>query len=82
MPRKQAKTGTAVRAVSVDSEPSLMVGRPVTVLDLETLGLAALRTSGLDVFPDGKAFLVARPLVSDERLGEIVLVENWIEEFR
>ena len=78
----KSDTGTAVRAVSVDSEPSLMVGRPATVLDLETLGLAALRTSGLDVFPDGKAFLVARPLVSDERLGEIVLVENWIEEFR
>jgi len=71
-----------VLAVDVASEPALVVGQPRVALDLAAAGLPPTRQDLLAVFPDGKSFLMAQPIHPGEGRSDIILVENWLEEFR
>ncbi len=71
-----------VLAVDVASRPALVVGSPRVVLDLTAAGLPPTRQGLLAVFPDGKSFPMAQPIHPGEGHGDIILVENWLEEFR
>jgi len=71
-----------VMAVDVASEPVLVVGQPRVVLDLAAAGLPTTRENVLAVFPDGKSFLMAQPIHPGQGHDDIILVENWLEEFR
>jgi serine/threonine-protein kinase len=70
-----------VMAVDVASEPALVVGRPRVVLDLAAAGLPPTRQNLLAVFPDDKSFLMAQPIHPGEGRSDVILVENWLEEF-
>jgi serine/threonine-protein kinase len=75
-------------AVSVETEPTVAIGRPVAVLDgLVTHNDAAGDDHTYDVAPDGKRFLVIREIenVGDRalaRFDEIQVVLNWFEELK
>jgi len=71
-----------VMAVDVASEPALVVGRPRVVLDLAAAGLPPTRQNLLAVFPDGRSFLMAQPIHPGEGRSDVILVENWLEEFQ
>jgi len=70
-----------VLAIDVVSEPHLVVSPPRVVLDLDAVGLARVQQDSLAVFPDGKSFLMVQPMRAGDGPGDIILVENWLEEF-
>ncbi len=76
----------ALMTVSVETEPALRLGRPRILFRS-----AAVNPEGYwtyDISPDGKRFLMIKPLESTddgptgEEQREIIIVQNWFEELK
>ena len=81
------RSGDAVMAVAVDTEPTFKPGKPVLLFR----GIyVAGRGEGVpwDIHPDGKRFLMMKPPAAegDESAAEIphkiIIVTNWFEELK
>src|SRR5262249_59640088 len=75
--RPAAAKPSQLMAVSVASRPTLAVGTPVALFDLDPSrpnGLTA--EPGYDVTADGKRFLLSRSTGGGERRA--IVVENWM----
>lgn len=78
--------GPSVRAlstVSVESEPEVIIGTPVELIDTSSASPGTVGSLGFDVAPDGSRFALLRPATGqDLPPRRMILVQNWYEEFR
>jgi serine/threonine protein kinase len=71
----------AIMAVSVETEPTLRLGRPISLFANRYVG-------GFDIHPDGERFLMLKPFArpdGESKEGitpKINIVLNWIEELK
>ena len=64
--------------VPVESDPTFTPGQPEVLLD--ATAYLGQNTPGYDVSPDGRRFLMTKPLVPT--VSEITAVVNWFEELK
>jgi Tol biopolymer transport system component len=69
-----------VYRIPVKTRPTLSLGTREHLFDLDPLGI--IPYDSFSVSPDGRTFLMVRELETDEIRGGMVVVENWIREFR
>jgi dipeptidyl aminopeptidase/acylaminoacyl peptidase len=77
--------GRAMMAAPVSDEPSVTTGVPAELFRVtDGAGGALIRyAGGFDVAPDGRRVLLVRPASGGEaRSRRMILVQNWLEEFR
>jgi serine/threonine-protein kinase len=81
--------GDSVVAVTVDAGEGLRLGTPRVLFVRPDLQMALLFgwPPAFDVMPDGSGFVIALPVEEDPKTEEarspqLVLAENWFEEFR
>jgi Tol biopolymer transport system component len=67
-------------AAPVQLSPVFSSGTPHPLFELAAVGIA--RFGGFAVSPDGKRFAVVRATGAADKQTNIVVVENWFEEFR
>ena len=72
--------GISLMAVPVSMSPSFSPGEPIRLFDADALKGGG-SAPGYDVSPDGRQFIIARP-VGDPPRPSIRVVQNWYEEFR
>jgi len=72
------RSGDAVMAVPVQTEPSFVVGNPEVVF--EGNYLMAQGGPNYDVSLNGERFLMIKPLENASEAPEIIVVQNWFEE--
>jgi hypothetical protein len=67
--------------VAVDPGRTFSFQRAVDVIDAERFGALATAEQGrmYDVSPDGRRFLILKPVTNIPR-PELVLIENWFTE--
>ncbi len=75
--------GNTLMAVPVSMSPSFSPGEPIRLFDADALKMkmGGGFAPGYDVSPDGRQFIIARP-VGDPPRPSIRVVQNWYEEFR
>jgi serine/threonine-protein kinase len=72
---------TRLMEVSVELEPTVRLGTPRLVLDMNELDLQYWSWTSFDVAADGR-FIFGRQIRDEDDDGGMVLVENWFSEFR
>ncbi len=72
------RSGEALMAVAVQTEPSFVAGNPEVVFE----GQYAMTQGGrtYDVSADGERFLMMRQVESSSGTAQIIVVQNWFEE--
>jgi Tol biopolymer transport system component len=70
--------------VGVSTRPSLRLGQPREIFTREPLGWTLILNwpPGYDVSADGERFVVCRPVEQERTVTGIIVVENWLGEFR
>jgi serine/threonine protein kinase len=74
--------------VSVQTEPSPILGTPKILFESTYLGLTSTSGTPYDIHPDGKRFLMIKPPASAdsestaETPRKIIIVTNWFEELK
>ena len=72
------RTGQAMMAVSIETEPTFTRGRPEVLF-------RGSYYRGCDISPDGGRFLMTKPFVDTEDTSaprQFIVVENWSEELK
>ncbi|MBI3449748.1 MAG: serine/threonine-protein kinase [Acidobacteria bacterium] len=66
------------------SKPGVSLGRPVEILTRPSYGAPLMFgwTSGFDVSADDQRFVVARAVGGTQVASGIIVIENWLAEFR
>jgi len=67
-------------AVSIQTEPAVVLGTPQEIFNLNTLGISFFR--GYDIAPDDQRFVMIRMEGSNLESRGITIVENWFAEFK
>jgi serine/threonine-protein kinase len=75
-------TGTLM-SVPIESGSTLKVGKPTKVIDegKYLFGVVGAPRS-YDVSPDGKRFLMIKPIAATTTPANLVVVQNWLEELK
>ena len=74
-------------AVDVETKPSLSFGAPKKLFKSTNLGVTVDFGTPWDIHPDGKRFLMMKPLASTGATAEVprpkvIIVTNWFEELK
>jgi serine/threonine-protein kinase len=75
------RNGDAVMAVSVAYQPTFSAGLPHRLFSTQFEPTGA-GTSGYDVSPDGRRFLMIQPNEPEQPATQVSIVINWFEELR
>ena len=75
------RSGDKLMAVTIAGEPAFVAGLPRALFEgaFEPTGTG---TSGFDVSPDGRRFLMIQPTAPERPVTQVNVVINWFEELR
>jgi eukaryotic-like serine/threonine-protein kinase len=77
------RSGTAFMVAAVETTPTFAAGNPEILFEDRYFGSGGgvpLGGRAYDVSPDGKRFVMIKPVETAAAAPRIVIVENWIEE--
>ena len=69
-------------AASVETTPAFVATQQRELFSGPYLQSSGFRSHTYDIAPDGERFLMIRESENDTREGEIILVQNWLEELK
>jgi serine/threonine-protein kinase len=75
------RSGDKLMAVTIVTQPAFVAGLP-RVLFEGTFEPTGTGTSGFDVSPDGRRFLMIQPTAPERPATQVNVVINWFEELR
>ena len=75
------RSGDKMMAVQTTLKPSFSAGKPSVLFEGE-YALTLATKANYDVTPDGKRFLMLKPIKQDNSVTQINVVLNWFEELK
>jgi hypothetical protein len=76
------RDGRAVLAVSVETTSAFAFGDPQVLFSGPYRRTGGYRGRAYDVTPDGERFVMIRQSEMDVAGGEIIVIQNWLEELK
>ena len=73
---------TRLMVIPVETTGQLTIGKPRELCSLEKVSATILDFIAMDVSADGQRFVCVKPVSTGSRHGNIILVQNWADEFK